>query len=79
MAEKLTIAGVEVTDIDYIGIPGGNDGSRLIWDREKLIVGQILEVSRHPDADRLVLARVDYGGDKDEVVVTGALNLFSLP
>jgi len=76
LAEKLTIAGVEVTDIDYIGIPGGNDGSRLLWDREKIIVGHIQEVSRHPDADRLVLARVDYGGDENEVVVTGAPNLF---
>ena len=30
----------------------------------------------HPDADRLVLATVDYGGEEPEVVVTGAPNLF---
>lgn len=76
LAEKLTIAGLEVKEIEYIGIPGGNDLERLVWDREKLVMGHILEVDRHPDADRLVLATVDYGGDENEVVVTGAPNLF---
>ncbi len=76
LAEKLTVAGLEVEDIDYIGIPGGNDKDRLVWDREKLVVGQITAVNPHPDADRLVLATVDYGGDEPEVTVTGAPNLF---
>lgn len=76
LAEKLTIIGLEVEHIDYIGIPGGNDPSRLVWDRERLVLGQILEVSAHPDADRLVLALVDYGADEPEQVVTGAPNLF---
>jgi len=76
LAEKLTIAGLEVTEIEYIGIPGGSDPNRLVWDREKLVVGQILEVKQHPNADRLVLATVNYGGAENEVTVTGAPNLF---
>src|SRR5690606_3969170 len=76
LAEKLTIAGLEVENIEYIGIPGGRDRERLVWDPEKLVVGQILEVEQHPDADRLVLATVEYGANKPEVVVTGAPNLF---
>ena len=76
LAEKLTIAGLEVADIDYVGIPGGKDPDRLVWDPEMLVIGQILAVERHPDADRLVLATVDYGGQASEVVVTGAPNLF---
>ncbi|MDJ0754066.1 MAG: phenylalanine--tRNA ligase subunit beta [Ardenticatenaceae bacterium] len=76
LAELLTIAGLEVQGIDYIGIPGGNDPNRLIWDRELLVIGQILKVEQHPNADRLVLATVDYGREEDEVVVTGAPNLF---
>ncbi len=76
LAEKLTVAGLEVEDIRYIGIPGGNDKNRLVWDREKLVIGRILKVERHPNADRLVLATVDYGADEHEVVVTGAPNLF---
>ncbi len=76
LAEKLTIAGLEVNKIDYVGIPGGKDRNRLIWDREKLIIGQILEVNPHPNADRLVLATVVYGASEPEVTVTGAPNLF---
>lgn len=76
LAELLTIAGLEVENIEYIGVPGGTDNERLVWDREKLILGHILKVEAHPNADRLVLATVDYGGDENEVVVTGAPNLF---
>ncbi len=76
LGEKLTIAGLEVTDIEYIGIPGGNETGRLVWDREKLVMGQILEVNSHPNADRLVLATVEYGAEEHEIVVTGAPNLF---
>ncbi|MDT8305249.1 MAG: phenylalanine--tRNA ligase subunit beta [Anaerolineae bacterium] len=76
LVEKLTIGGLEVTGIDYIGVPGGSDRERLVWERDKLVMGHILKVQPHPDADRLVLATVDYGGDETEVVVTGAPNLF---
>lgn len=77
LAEKLTIAGLEVKQIEYFGIPGGSDPDRLVWDPDKLVIGQILEVNPHPDADRLVLATVDFGGGVPEVTVTGAPNLFS--
>jgi phenylalanyl-tRNA synthetase beta chain len=76
LAEKLTVAGLEVGKINYIGLPGGKDPNRLVWDREKLVLGQILQVAQHPNADRLVLATVAYGADAPEVVVTGAPNLF---
>lgn len=76
LAEKLTIAGLEVENIEYVGVPGGKDDERLVWDREKLVVGHILRVEEHPNADRLVLATVNYGADENEVVVTGAPNLF---
>ena len=32
-----------------------------LWDRDKVFVGQILDVKRHPEADRLTLVRVEYG------------------
>lgn len=83
LAEKLTVAGFEVAHIDYIGIPQKDvEGLRypksdhLVWDRETLLLGKIVEVKQHPDADRLVLAMVDYGGDELEQCVTGAPNLF---
>lgn len=83
LAERLTLAGLEVGAINYLGIPqGAVEGLRwppsdhLVWDRERVLLGAIREVRAHPNADRLVLAMVDYGGDELEQCVTGASNLF---
>jgi phenylalanyl-tRNA synthetase beta chain len=87
LAERLTLAGLEVASIEYIGLPQGGDWSystshhahqndHLVWDRDKIVVGHILAVKPHPNADRLVLADVDYGGSQIETIVTGAPNLF---
>ena len=67
LAERLTLAGLEVVAIERIGD---------WWSREKLVVGEVLEVRAHPDADRLVLVDVAYGGQEIEQCVTGAPNLF---
>jgi phenylalanyl-tRNA synthetase beta chain len=67
LAERLTLAGLEVDSIRRIG---------AMWERDKLFVGQLLAVTRHPDADRLVLARVEYGSSEPLTVVTGAPNLY---
>jgi phenylalanyl-tRNA synthetase beta chain len=71
LAEKLTLAGLEVESIDLIGLPG----SELPWDRDKIFVGELLKVERHPNADRLLLASVEYGAEQPIVVVTGAPNI----
>jgi len=63
LAGKLTLAGLEVSEVQIIG------GS---WDR--VIVGRILTVDPHPNADRLRLAKVDLGG-RQITVVCGAPNL----
>jgi phenylalanyl-tRNA synthetase beta chain len=72
LAEKLTLSGLEVAEVIRIGMPG----AELPWDPEKIVVGNILEVKQHPNADRLVLADVDYGAAEPHTVVTGAPNLF---
>ncbi len=84
VAERLTVAGLEVGHIRYIGVPQQTvEGVRfpksdhLVWDRDKLLLGAIREVKAHPNADRLVLALVDYGGAELEQCVTGAPNLFA--
>jgi len=91
LAERLTLAGLEVEHIEYVGVAPARKaevhGSRadesvqhagLAWDREKIVIAQIVEVRAHPNADRLVLADVDYGGKETHQVVTGAPNLFHL-
>lgn len=48
---------------------------KLDADLEKIVIGQIKTIDKHPDADKLVVCQVDIG---DEVVqiVTGATNVF---
>ena len=72
LAEKLTLSGLEVAEVIRVGVPD----SELPWDPDKIVIGNILEVKPHPNADRLVLADVDYGAAEPHTVVTGAPNLF---
>ncbi|HSJ56132.1 MAG TPA: phenylalanine--tRNA ligase subunit beta, partial [Anaerolineae bacterium] len=67
LIERLTLAGLEVGAVERIGD---------WWDRAKIVVGEVLAVRQHPDADRLVLVDVAYGGVEVEQCVTGAPNLF---
>ncbi len=41
---------------------------------EKIIVGQIMKIERHPNADKLIVCQVDIG-EKTIQIVTGALNV----
>jgi phenylalanyl-tRNA synthetase beta chain len=67
LAQRLTLAGMEVEGITRIG---------ELWDRDKVFVGQVLSVTRHPEADRLTLVRVNYGAPEPLTVVTGAPNMY---
>ena len=92
LAERLTLAGLEVERIEYVGVAparraevhssqAANESVQhagLAWDRDKIVIAQIVEVRPHPNADRLVLADVDHGGQETHQVVTGAPNLFHL-
>ncbi|MGB2897063.1 MAG: phenylalanine--tRNA ligase subunit beta [Anaerolineales bacterium] len=90
LAHRLTLAGLEVEEIHFVGLPlpekkvEGHTGRKrsvgtnvtgLAWDPEKVVVGAVLEVMPHPDADRLVLCRLD-DGEQEHTVLTGAPNLF---
>ena len=87
LAERLTLAGLEVEAIDYVGVeaPAGSPWApdltaasppRYIpWDRERILVGELLEVRPHPNADRLTVPVVGYGEGRSIDVVTGAPNI----
>ena len=68
----LTNAGMEGVGLEIVGL----EGADLVWDRELVLLAQVLKVERHPEADKLVLASVEYGADEPKIVVTGAPNLF---
>ncbi len=63
IANRLTLAGIEVKSTSVIGAN---------W--EGIIVGKILEVNPHPNADRLHLVTLDLGS-RLETVVCGAPNV----
>src|SRR4051812_40288743 len=81
LAERLTLAGLEVGGIRVLGmaVPEGlrvkGQDAGPAWARDKIVVGQILAVERHPNADRLTLATVEYGAVQPKTVVTGAPNI----
>ena len=45
------------------------------WDPRHIVIGQVLGVERHPNADRLTLVTLDYGAGQPKTVVTGAPNI----
>jgi phenylalanyl-tRNA synthetase beta chain len=63
LAERLTMSGTEVKGWQVVG--GG-------W--ENIVVGQIVAINPHPNADRLTLPTVDLGTEQ-QTVVCGAPNL----
>src|SRR5690242_3416521 len=86
VARKLTLAGLEVDEIKYAGLPltslQGDEAREfkttgLGWDRDKIVVAEIREVKPHPNADRLTLLDL-YDGEKEQTVLTGAPNIFHL-
>ncbi len=80
LAEKLTFAGLEVEDIEYIGVPPASNAQDanakgLVWARDKIFVAQLIEALPHPNADRLKIVRVAYGASAPAEMVTGAPNI----
>lgn len=62
VAEKLTFSGVEVEGIERVG-----------HDYAGMVVGEVREITGHPNADRLTLCKV-FDGREEQQVVCGASN-----
>ena len=63
VAEHLTAAGLEVDEVEAVG--EGLDG---------VVVAEIIDCRPHPDADRLKVCEVEFGGDAPVTIVCGAPN-----
>ena len=64
IVKKLTLVGIEVEEVDYIGSELPN-----------IVVGKVLEKKKHPDADKLSVCIVDIGTDDPLSIVCGAPNV----
>jgi phenylalanyl-tRNA synthetase beta chain len=70
LAERLTVSGLEVESIKHVG---------AWWDVQKIVVAQVAAVERHPDADRLVVVRLQTGaGGEAAQIVTGSPGMVKL-
>ncbi len=63
-ADKMTMSGTKVESFE--------SEADVI---DKVVVGKILEINGHPNADKLVVCTVDVGAPESIIIVTGATNL----
>ena len=81
LVNRLALAGLEVSGIKHWGVPApeglrlGTEDPYPVWDKDKIIIGLVTKVDKHPDADRLKLPTVEYGSGRSITMVTGAPNL----
>ncbi|MCE9563615.1 MAG: phenylalanine--tRNA ligase subunit beta [Planctomycetes bacterium] len=79
--ERLTIAGLESAGVKVfgVGVPAGipvkPEDAGLVWERDKVMVAKVIEITKHPEADKLKLVKLDYGASEPKTVVTGAPNI----
>ena len=64
LADRMTMSGSKVEEVRRWG-----NGL------EKLVIGRVETVEPHPDADKLVVAKVNVGGEEPLHIVTGAANV----
>ena len=64
LSHLLTMAGLEVEELDPVAPAFGS-----------VVVAQVLEVVKHPDADRLNVCQVDTGSGMQTTIVCGAPNV----
>ncbi len=67
ISEVLTAIGLEVESVEKVeAVPGGLQG---------IVIGEVMECERHPDADRLSLTKVNLGNGEPVQIVCGAPNV----
>lgn len=65
LAEELSLAGLEVDGIEPVAPPFTH-----------VVVGQVLSIEKHPDAEKLNVTQVDVGEAEPLQIVCGARNVF---
>ena len=63
--------------VDRMTLSGSHVENAVYLDKnlEKIVVGKIVKIEKHPDADKLVICQVD-AGEETVQIVTGAPNVF---
>ena len=64
LANRLTMVGLEVDDVEHMGVQLNG-----------ILIGHVVDVNRHPNADRLTVCSVDIGLEDPVSIVCGAPNV----
>jgi phenylalanyl-tRNA synthetase beta chain len=64
-AHEMTMTGTKAENIIKYGEEINN-----------VVIGKIISIARHPSADKLVICKIDIGGEKAPQIVTGAKNVY---
>lgn len=62
--DLMTMTGTKTETVEYLG-----------EEIENVVVAKILEIEKHPDADKLIVTKVDIGKEEPLQIVTGANNV----
>ena len=71
----LDVTAQEYTDAMTLSGTKVEGFEELDADLEKIVIGQIDKIEKHPDADKLVVCQVNVGSETVQIV-TGAKNVF---
>ncbi|MBQ9961073.1 MAG: phenylalanine--tRNA ligase subunit beta [Firmicutes bacterium] len=63
--DRMIMSGSNLETMETVGV-----------DMEKVVVGKIVKIEKHPDADKLVVCKLDVGQEELVQIVTGAPNVF---
>lgn len=63
--DKMILSGSNLETLELVGS-----------DMENVVVGKIVKIEKHPDADKLVVCKLDIGQEELVQIVTGATNVF---
>ena len=78
---KDLVPGLSCTDQEYVDamtLSGTKveGAEKLDADLDKIVIGQVKTIEKHPDAEKLVICQVDVGQPELVQIVTGAPNVF---
>ena len=72
---ELEVTAQEFTDAMTLSGSKVEGFTKMDADLEKIVIGQIKKIEKHPDADKLIICQVDIGEEFPIQIVTGAPNV----
>ena len=72
---ELEVTAQEFTDAMTLSGSKVEGFTKMDADLEKIVIGQIKKIEKHPEADKLIICQVDIGEESPIQIVTGAPNV----